>query len=67
MFEWLLLAQVADLADAVKPLTSTGLAVMVVSVGGVLCLLSFCLVKVLTLPPVEREEDDYHPPRPLSM
>ena len=66
MINSLLLAQ-ANLAEAVQPLTSTGMAVMVVSVGGVICLLSFCLVKVLTLPPVERDEDDYHPPRPLSM
>ena len=66
MMKLLLLAQ-AGLAEAGQPLSSTGMAVMVVSVGGVICLLSFCLVKVLTLPPVEREEDEYHPPRPLSM
>ncbi len=60
----LLLAQVAN---ASPPLSLTGLTVMVLSVGSVLCLLSFCLYTVMTLPPVEREEDEFHPPRSMSM
>jgi hypothetical protein len=32
-----------------------GLAVMLISVGSVLVLTAFCLVRVLTLPPVEEE------------
>ena len=62
--KWLLLAQAAEVA---KPLSSKGLAVMAISVGSVLCLITFCLFKVMTLPPVENEEDEYDPPRSLSM
>lgn len=62
----ILFAQVAETAAAAD-LNSGGMAVMAISVGGVLCLLSFCLFKVLTLPPVENEDDAYDPPRPLSM
>ncbi len=65
-YSWLFFAQAAT-AEAASDLLPSGLRVMVVSVGAVLCLISFCLFKVLTLPPVEREEDDYHPPRSLSM
>jgi hypothetical protein len=65
--DWLLLAQVAEATDAPAPLSTAGLTVMVVSVGSVLCLISFCLFKVMTLPPVEDDEDEYHPPRSLSM
>ncbi len=60
-----LLAQAAEAPTTT--LNSAGLAVMCLSVGTVLTLLTFCLYKVLTLPPVEDEEDDYHPPRSLSM
>ncbi len=62
----ILLAQVAETAVAAD-LNSGGKAVMAVSIGGVLCLLSFCLFRVLTLPPVENDDDAYDPPRPLSM
>jgi hypothetical protein len=61
----LLIGQVA--ADVAEPLSSTGLTVMLCSVGSVLCLLSFCLFKVMTLPPVGDDEEDYDPPRSLSM
>ena len=37
-------------------MTVGGLAVMVLSVGSVLALVSFCLYRVLSLPPVEVEE-----------
>ena len=36
-------------------MTSGGWAVMMVSVGSVLALAGFCMVRVLTLPPVEDE------------
>ena len=61
---WLLLAQAEEVAEG---LNGKGLAVMLVSVGAVLTLISFCLYKVFTLPPVENEEDEYDPPRSLSM
>ncbi len=48
-------------------LNAAGLTVMCLSVGTVLTLLGFCLYRVFTLPPVENEEDEYHPPRSLSM
>lgn len=35
----------------------SGWAVMIASVGSVVCLLTFCLFKVLTLPPVGEEDD----------
>jgi len=35
---------------------TSALIVMVCSVGSVLCLISFCLFKVLTLPPVEDDD-----------
>ena len=37
-------------------MTPAGWAVMLVSVGSVLALVSYCLVRVLNLPPVEVEE-----------
>ena len=37
-------------------MTSAGLAIMVVSVGSVLALVAFCMVRVLTLPPQVVEE-----------
>ena len=37
-------------------MTVAGWIVMIVSVGSVLTLATFCLVRVLTLPPVEVEE-----------
>ena len=36
-------------------LNAAGLATMLLSVGSVLALVSYCLYKVLTLPPVEEE------------
>ena len=36
-------------------LNGQGLTVMLLSVGSVLALVSFCLYRVLTLPPVEEE------------
>ena len=38
------------------PLTPGGWTVMLLSVGSVLILVSFCLVRVLTLPPPDVEE-----------
>jgi len=43
-------------AQATAGLSTVGLVVMVVSIGAVLTLVSFCLYKVLSLPPVEVEE-----------
>lgn len=37
-------------------MTSGGWIVMILSVGSVLTLVSYCLYRVLTLPPVEVEE-----------
>ena len=37
-------------------MTTGGWVIMIVSVSSVLALVSYCLVKVLTLPPVEVEE-----------
>ncbi len=37
-------------------MTTGGWLVMTISVGAVLCLVSYCLVRVLSLPPVEIEE-----------
>ena len=37
-------------------MTPGGLTVMILSVGSVLTLISFCLYRVLTLPSVEEEE-----------
>ncbi|MCM2373321.1 hypothetical protein [Aporhodopirellula aestuarii] len=39
-------------------MTAGGLSVMVLSIGAVISMLSFCLYKVLTLPPVEEEFGD---------
>ena len=36
-------------------MNAAGWTVMIVSVGSVLALVSFCLYRVLTLPPVEEE------------
>ena len=57
----------AQVAEAAPDLNSGGKLVMSLSVGGVLCLISFCLYRVLTLPPVENDEEEYDPPRSLSM
>ena len=43
-------------AQATGGLSTAGLVVMVVSIGAVLSLASFCLYKVFSLPPVEVEE-----------
>jgi hypothetical protein len=37
-------------------MTNAGLAIMIVSVGSVLLLTGFCLIRVLTLPPEVVEE-----------
>jgi hypothetical protein len=37
-------------------MTTAGWVVMIVSVGSVVTLVTFCLVRVLSLPPVEVEE-----------
>ena len=37
-------------------MTAAGLAIMIASVGGILLLASFCLIRVLRLPPVEVTE-----------
>jgi hypothetical protein len=37
-------------------MTSAGWVVMIVSVGSVITLVTFCLIRVLTLPPVDIEE-----------
>ena len=47
---------VAQIASAAAGLNSAGLTVMLVSIGAVLSLISFCLYKVFSLPPVEVEE-----------
>ncbi len=43
-------------AQTTGGLNSSGLIVMVVSISAVLTLVSFCLYKVFSLPPVEVEE-----------
>jgi len=43
-------------AQATAGLNTAGLTVMIVSIGAVLTLVSFCLYKVFSLPPVEVEE-----------
>jgi len=43
-------------------MNASGWFVMVVSVGSVLSLVTFCLVRVLNLPPVELEEHVKAPP-----
>lgn len=37
-------------------MTAAGAIIMIISVGAVLSLTSFCVVRVLMLPPVEMEE-----------
>lgn len=55
------LAQEAAQAFALKP---AGITMMVVSITAVLCLVTFCLYKVLNLPPVEI--DDMHAPQTID-
>ena len=43
-------------AEGGKKMTTGGLIVMLFSVGSVLTLVTFCLFRVLSLPPVEMEE-----------
>lgn len=43
-------------------MTAGGWIVMILSVGSVLTLVSYCLFRVLTLPPVEVEEHLKGPP-----
>lgn len=56
------LAQVAaDAAEpvlAIEPLNTVGTVIMALSIGTVLIVLSYCLFKVLTLPPVEPATSD---------
>jgi len=47
---------VADATTSSSGLNAAGLTVMVVSIGSVLSLVSYCLYRVLSLPPVEVEE-----------
>ncbi|MEM8680813.1 MAG: hypothetical protein AAGF97_15800 [Planctomycetota bacterium] len=51
---WMIFAQVAE----PEGLTTAGAAVMVCSIGAVLSLVSFCLYRVMTLPPVDRDDED---------
>lgn len=51
-----LLHALSIFAQATGGLSTAGLVVMVVSIGAVLSLASFCLYKVFSLPPVEVEE-----------
>ena len=51
-----LLHALSIFAQATGGLSTAGLLVMVVSIGAVLSLVSFCLYKVFSLPPVEVEE-----------
>ena len=51
-----LLHALSIFAQATGGLSTAGLVVMVVSIGAVLSLVSFCLYKVFSLPPVEVEE-----------
>ena len=39
-------------------MNSAGWIVMVLSVGSVLCLITYCLNQVLRLPPVDEEPDE---------
>ena len=52
----ILLHALSIFAQATGGLSTAGLVVMVVSIGAVLSLVSFCLYKVFSLPPVEVEE-----------
>lgn len=45
----------ADAPVTLVPLSAAGWTVMILSVGAVLCLVGFCVFRVLTLPPVEEE------------
>ena len=51
-----LLHALSIFAQATGGLSTAGLVVMVVSISAVLSLVSFCLYKVFSLPPVEVEE-----------
>ena len=43
-------------------MTAGGWTVMILSVGAVLCLVTFCLRRVLTLPPIDVDEHFKGPP-----
>ena len=45
-------------ADPVEPLSSLGATIMGLSIGTVVLVLSYCLYKVLTLPPAEPATSD---------
>ena len=49
--------------DEPQTLTAAGWTVMILSVGSVSSLVTFCLYRVLRLPPVEVEEDLKGPPQ----
>ena len=53
MLASIVLAEAGDVAH--EPLNQYGWIVMMLSVGSVLALVSFCMYRVLTLPPVEEE------------
>ena len=43
-------------------MTTSGWAVMILSVGSVITLITYCLCRVFTLPPVDEEENHKGPP-----
>lgn len=43
-------------------MTPAGWSIMIASVGGVLTLCTYCVYRVLTLPPAEAEETIQHVP-----
>ena len=51
-----LLLMAAEAAPTSYDLNGNGLALMVVSIGTVLSLVSYCLYRVLTLPPVDVQD-----------
>ena len=57
---WQLIVTLAQAATAAEPqnagLTREGWAVMLISIGTVLSLVTYCLYRVLTLPPVHMQD-----------
>ena len=45
-------------AEVAEPLSALGATIMGLSIGAVVLVLAYCLVKVLTLPPVEPGTSD---------
>jgi len=57
LYGWaMMLAQVDPAAPEVAPMSAVGWAIMLASVGSVLTLTTFCVYRVLTLPPHVAEE-----------